>query len=731
MSTKNLVEENVEFNESEEARAYMGDMFSTFAYNKPMQAVIREYANNALDSMFGLYPEGEQPPVVIDLPSRENDYTLTISDSGCGMTLEETITNHGGFGFSTKQGNADYLGEMGYGSKSAYAVADMFTVNTVKDGMRSIVTYRNKSEGGKGRTVLFHGEAVNDDGSPASNGTEVSIIVRDQDTHRWAMAAEDILQWWDSKKTPVSVSVSTWYNCRVGKSWNRIKWYNENVGITSETGHQIIMGNVSYPLPDEYIDEMLPKGLLDRHWVLGTDDANIVLHVPNKSFTSLISRESLTFNEEARQTLFSYKDDILNAFHSLNQKSIDAMDVSKDKRCVLFGDITKDPKSYTYKGESIKLDVPLTSFRITHNRNNTRVEEEMYSNPYIFDVTKMNDKKLILVKNSLDIKERTLKSAVKHHISKCASVLDNTYEYDFVAISSPFDKTSWLKWMSWHVEIDAQEIVDDYKKHLNVKKKNTGGESKLTDKISTRTTFDKNETPVEMSIDEIAEACKLPLSDPRAKRMVYVVKSGEHSTVASPHYAWGMSSRRIVIHTAKAKVIHNKLIRAGITDAALANATDYQPAFDNRDVMISKEWANAEPIIRKMLGGDNPKAGMAVPYGYYNGYFQGAMRILNLILQTLSDSSHLDELKDSNMKKFCEALEDKRYMIQNIKCKSLSSHYMREYDDVRVVAWFCNLPLLHHISKMDQNVVHYDPGYDLEPIRHEIIKYINREKVKL
>src|SRR5688500_4190205 len=92
---------------------------------------LRELISNASDA---LYPEAE---LAIHVDADENAKTVTIRDSGIGMTREELIENLGTIAQSGARAimerleagqRSDIIGQFGVGFYSAFVVADEVTV---------------------------------------------------------------------------------------------------------------------------------------------------------------------------------------------------------------------------------------------------------------------------------------------------------------------------------------------------------------------------------------------------------------------------------------------------------------------------------------------------------------------------------------------------------------------------------------------------------------------------
>ena len=103
-------------------------------YANPRLAALREYTSNAKDAHQAANYQG---PVEVTLPTSMHPF-LTIVDHGVGLDSTE-LEGFGQFGHTTKDGTNDYIGGFGLGSKSGLAVADQFTVISVKDGKKNVV----------------------------------------------------------------------------------------------------------------------------------------------------------------------------------------------------------------------------------------------------------------------------------------------------------------------------------------------------------------------------------------------------------------------------------------------------------------------------------------------------------------------------------------------------------------------------------------------------------------
>lgn len=205
-------------------------------YARPMDAVLRELSVNALDAHI---EAGNPDPVKVQLPGPEAP-RLTISDQGTGLNVDDVIEVFGNYLESTKRGDAAQIGRYGIGSKSPYAVADQYTVTTVKDGIRSLIIFA-KREGGVPRYKIV--ESVPSD---EPNGLSITVPTGYDDYQHWAQAAQRVFYYFDPGTVEVSRTEISHYTEDVVEEFS-----DENVLITENKDEPAVikMGPISYRIP--------------------------------------------------------------------------------------------------------------------------------------------------------------------------------------------------------------------------------------------------------------------------------------------------------------------------------------------------------------------------------------------------------------------------------------------------------------------------------------------------
>lgn len=151
---------------------------------------LRELISNASDAIDKIYYKAltdtqltfDKDNYYIQLSADKDARTLTITDTGIGMTAEElennlgVIAKSGSLAFkseNTAQDGHDIIGQFGVGFYSAFMVADQVTV--VSKALGSDTAYRWHSEGAEGYTI----EPLSaDESASVATGTTITLHIK-------------------------------------------------------------------------------------------------------------------------------------------------------------------------------------------------------------------------------------------------------------------------------------------------------------------------------------------------------------------------------------------------------------------------------------------------------------------------------------------------------------------------------------------------------------------------
>ena len=167
-----------------ESRRLLDLMINSIYTNKDI--FLRELISNASDALDKLYYRSltdekvkvDKDDLLIHLAFNKDERTITITDTGCGMTKEEleenlgTIAKSGSLAFKdnmTSEEKVDIIGQFGVGFYSAFMVSDRIVVKTKSYDSKEAYVW--ESEGVDGYTI---DKCKKDD-----IGTEITLYIKE------------------------------------------------------------------------------------------------------------------------------------------------------------------------------------------------------------------------------------------------------------------------------------------------------------------------------------------------------------------------------------------------------------------------------------------------------------------------------------------------------------------------------------------------------------------------
>lgn len=244
-------------------------------YNDPALAVIREYTTNAIDANI---ESGTDKPVDVYLPSELGEATFIVQDYGPGMSKQEVRDTYSKYVKSTKRNSNDFAGMFGIGSKSALAYTNQFTVESIQDGVRTVMTFSKARSAPEIDVRQFK--------SDRPNGTIVKIPVSDMNSFNYK--AREHFKLLEAGLVRVDGK-------DIGGEYRDTK-ISKGVYVSNDLDEPcVIMGNVPYSLPDDLGYNV------DRYGYRRSNRktrGNFLFEVPLGKFMPAPPREGLELNDD-------------------------------------------------------------------------------------------------------------------------------------------------------------------------------------------------------------------------------------------------------------------------------------------------------------------------------------------------------------------------------------------------------------------------------------------------
>ena len=229
----------VSFGIKQEGLAHIFSVLRNQLYSDKILAVIREYSTNAVDAH--VEADKKSLPIHITLPSRFNS-VFKVRDFGLGLSDSDIQDIYAFYGESTKRKSNQMIGQLGLGSKSAFAYGDNFVITAFVDGVKT--TYNAFIDPSQiGKIAKLTSEPTKEE-----NGVEISIAVKDYDVQSFHDKATHLFRYFKVK--PVVNGSQVKYDeaepIMQGADWK----------ITGKTNTSIaIMGNIGYPIDNHFTSE--------------------------------------------------------------------------------------------------------------------------------------------------------------------------------------------------------------------------------------------------------------------------------------------------------------------------------------------------------------------------------------------------------------------------------------------------------------------------------------------
>ena len=311
--TDNNIEKSGDFTTSNfkiEATAKAFKILSDGLYSNKIKAVVRELSTNAYDSHVDA--GCREKPFEVQLPTRL-DPTFSIRDYGTGLSYEDCMDLYTTYFRSNRTDSNDAVGCLGLGSKSPFAYADQFLVESFFNGTHYTFS---SYQGDNGEPVFALLESQE---TSQPNGLKVTLAVKEDDCWDFEDEAKNIYQHFNVRP---NVNLDIEYQEREvlvnGNNWKIYKsGYDNNV----------IMGQVCYPIDlDQFEYGTETYKLLDN-----CNGFEITVNIGDVDITP--SRESLSYNNRTKENLFTILQEALAELSDNISKSVSDCDSLWEARC--------------------------------------------------------------------------------------------------------------------------------------------------------------------------------------------------------------------------------------------------------------------------------------------------------------------------------------------------------------------------------------------------------------
>lgn len=257
--------------------AHMMEILSKRLYSNPELAVCRELVCNAIDSHVAA---GTKQPVEVFLPDWTNDFRFVVKDYGTGLSEEDVLNLYTTYGASTKQSSNDFIGCLGIGSKSPFAVTEEFSVVSRYNG-KSYSYHCYKQNGMPVCTKL------SENPTDEHNGMTITVPFKNNGVSHFISSSEKFFKGVSKELVKVhspnplqffeDCDYSVSFKGSVGSVFLQKERYSDDF---------VRMGQVLYHIPMQWLRDSAVSSCY-----------GVVLEVPIGTFTIAASRENIEEND--------------------------------------------------------------------------------------------------------------------------------------------------------------------------------------------------------------------------------------------------------------------------------------------------------------------------------------------------------------------------------------------------------------------------------------------------
>lgn len=276
-------------------------------YDDRIVAIMRELSTNAYDAHADAGKE--DVPFEVHLPTMIEPW-FAVRDYGTGMSHEKVLNLYTIYGKSDKTENNDVDGAFGIGSKSPFAYADNFSVESYYNGEKN--TYMMYLSEDKTPCVSL----VSSENTTEPNGVRIQLATKQEDERWWHQKASRV--YFPFRTKPVfnnDIDITNIYDYKealtIELNDGTVVWFIENAPIRSE----IIQGNVAYRVDFLNLNYNWPNEdirFLD-HVVYGRQ--MVFFEFPQGSFRPAPTRESLQNDDRTVEKLVKAVKELRSKYH--------------------------------------------------------------------------------------------------------------------------------------------------------------------------------------------------------------------------------------------------------------------------------------------------------------------------------------------------------------------------------------------------------------------------------
>jgi hypothetical protein len=307
--------DSVSFGIKESGLSHIFNVLRNQLYSDKILAVIREYSTNAVDAH--IEAGRKDQPIKVTLPTQLTP-EFKVRDFGLGLTEEQVAQIYAMYGESTKRGSNEQIGQLGLGSKSAFAYGDNFVINSFVKGDK--VTYNAFIDPSDvGQISKIHSEKTDE-----QDGIEIVIPVKSDDYDEFYRKATSLYKYF---KVIPDVRGASQEQLKDDLKRDEVVVGKDNWTLVKGNSYAV-MGNIAYPLD---------SSALNLNWQDERAElisAGIVIDFAIGDLEISASREALQYTDTTKKVIINKLEAIIKELPDVLGEKFEECDTLWEVKCL-------------------------------------------------------------------------------------------------------------------------------------------------------------------------------------------------------------------------------------------------------------------------------------------------------------------------------------------------------------------------------------------------------------
>lgn len=346
-------------------------------YHSAELATLREWISNAHDSHV---ISGQTKPVKVTLPSKFSP-NLIVEDFGVGMSYDEVRDVYATFLNSTKDQDNDGIGGFGIGGKSALAIADQYTMVSIKDGKKNVFLFERSS-----KTGLDVKTAVRDQPTEEPNGVKVSVATSKNWNYQPSQINAVLEGWRDDQIELTNGDFSSFYSKSLDFEHGLLEkslfaedtnqHYGTNQHYWSRSTPRVFVGPVAYTIPEQAFRD-IRENTSFRGFVNATN-SKFAIKVPIGDVTFPSSREVIEPSDRNIQVLVEAFEKFYHEVEAyVNERAITFKNIDEAYKFATSAFVKNSKMTIVYDGRQLT-NVTYKGVKVFHIENHGNADIKLY-----------------------------------------------------------------------------------------------------------------------------------------------------------------------------------------------------------------------------------------------------------------------------------------------------------------------------------------------------------------